>query len=96
MDALVRSMLERSMQAFLKQDAEAATQVLRDDDVVDQIYDELVQRTLNRMIEAPNTIESNLWLLHAAHCLERIGDRATNIAEQALFVVSGETPVDQN
>ncbi len=96
MDALVRSMLERSMQAFLKQDAEAATQVLRDDDVVDQIYDELVQRTLNRMIDAPNTIESNLWLLHAAHCLERIGDRATNIAEQALFVVSGETPVDQN
>ncbi|MDW8395283.1 MAG: phosphate signaling complex protein PhoU [Anaerolineae bacterium] len=96
MDAIVRSMLERSTYAFLKQDSEAANQVLHDDDLVDQIYEALVRHTLDRMIETPSTIESNLWLLHAAHCLERIGDRATNIAEQALFVITGETPTDRN
>lgn len=89
-DALVRDMLARSVHALLSDNAAEAERVLRDDAVVDALYGDLLRHIMAMMSRDPRNIEAGLWLLHAAHCLERIGDRATNIAERAIFVATGE------
>lgn len=96
MDRLAREMLERSTQAFLNRDVQAAQQVLDDDDVIDRMYNDLLTKTTSDMTNNPQHIECGTWLLHAGHCLERIGDRATNIAERTLFVETGDTLGDLN
>lgn len=96
MDRLSRDMLERSTQAFFNSDVAAANQVLADDEKLDGLYNELLKQTMVDMSDHPTHIESDTWLLHAGHCLERIGDRATNIAERVIFVVTGDNPGDLN
>jgi phosphate transport system protein len=96
MDALSRRMLERSTQAFFTGDTNVAQQVLADDEQMDVLYNELLKHTMADMSSNPNQIECGTWLLHAGHCLERIGDRATNIAERVIFVATGDNPGDLN
>lgn len=96
MDKLARDMLERSTQAFLNRDVDAARQVILDDDAVDNLYNTLLSHTMTDMSGNPSNIECGTWLLHAGHCLERIGDRATNIAERTIFVATGEITGDLN
>jgi phosphate transport system protein len=94
MDLLARSMLERSTQAFLDRDVQVAHEILEQDKRVDEMYSELLHNTMADMSNNPNHIECGTWLLHAGHCLERIGDRATNIAERVIFVATGDNPGD--
>jgi phosphate transport system protein len=96
MDVLARSMLERSTQAFLNRDVDAAKKVLDDDEHVDAMYNQLLKLAMADMSSTPAHIECGTWLLHAGHCLERIGDRATNIAERVIFVETGDNPGDMN
>jgi phosphate transport system protein len=96
MDGAARDMLERSTQAFLNNDEPAARQVLADDERVDLLYNEMLRHTMSEMLADPSRIECGTWLLHAGHCLERIGDRATNIAERVIFVTTGDNPGDLN
>lgn len=96
MDRLARSMLERSARAFLEGDVQLAQQVLEDDERLDQMYNALLAQAMNAMADSPRHIESGMWLLHAGHSLERIGDRATNVAERAIFVATGELTGDLN
>lgn len=96
MERLARSMLERSTRAFLEGDVQLAQQVLEDDERLDQMYNALLTQVMNAMADSPRHIESGVWLLHAGHSLERIGDRATNVAERAIFVATGELTGDLN
>jgi phosphate transport system protein len=96
MDLLARSMLERSTQAFLDRDVQVAHEILEQDKRVDEMYNDLLKNTMADMSSNPNHIECGTWLLHAGHCLERIGDRATNIAERVIFVATGDNPGDLN
>ncbi len=96
MERLACDMLERSTQAFLASDTQAARQVLEDDDRLDQMYNELLSSTMSLMAAQPQHIECGMWLLHAGHSLERIGDRATNIAERVIYVETGEVTGDLN
>lgn len=96
MDRLARDMLERSTRAFLDGDVQAARQVLDDDDRLDQMYNALLSQAMDVMAKHPQHIECGTWLLHAGHSLERIGDRATNIAERVIFVATGDLPGDLN
>lgn len=96
MDRAARDMLERSTKAFLDNDEAAARQVLADDERVDRMYNDLLQKTMAAMTDDPSHIECGTWLLHAGHCLERVGDRATNIAERVIFVTTGDNPGDLN
>jgi phosphate transport system protein len=89
-------MLERSMRAFLNRDVQGAEQVLNDDHRLDRMYDELLSSTMAAMATHPQHIECGIWLLHAGHNLERVGDRATNIAERVIFVETGDLPGDMN
>ena len=83
-------MLRRSLKALVERDADAATQVWEDDDAVDALYDSVVRELLEGMASEPNTIERGTHLLWLAHDLERIADRATNIAERVIFLVTGK------
>ena len=83
-------MLRRSLTALVERDTDAASQVWKDDDAVDVLYNEVCRKLLLGMAQAPATIERGTHLLWAAHDLERIADRATNIAERVIFLVTGK------
>jgi phosphate transport system protein len=96
MDVLARDMLERSVKAFADIDVAVARQIIADDNHVDQYYNELLSNVTSDMTTNATHIEGGTWLLHAGHCLERIADRATNIAERTIFVETGNFTGDLN
>ena len=83
------AMLHDSIGALLSRDTAKAQAVVDADDEVDDLYDQVYRELLLYMIEDPHTIQRATYLLWVAHDLERIADRATNIAEQVLFLVDG-------
>ena len=89
MDRVARGMLERATQAFVEKDTETAQVIIEEDNFVDKLYNDLVVYTTTMMSNDPSYIECGVWLMHAGHCLERIADRATNIAERVIFVETG-------
>ena len=62
------------------------------DDEVDQLYDQVFRELLTFMYENPRNIQRATWLVWVAHNLERIGDRATNIAERVIYLTTGQIP----
>lgn len=84
-----RDMLRRALDAFVARDAESARQVAEEDDEVDVLYDQVYRELLSFMIEDPGTITRATYLLWAAHNLERIADRVTNVCERVDFLVTG-------
>lgn len=84
-----KDMLRRSLDALVRRDAAAAAQVCHDDDDVDDLYDRVYHDLLEYMIDDPGTIQRATYLLWVGHDLERIADRATNIAERVIFLVVG-------
>lgn len=82
-------MLRRSLDALVKRDAAAARQVWDDDDEVDDLYDQVYRELLTYMMGDPTTIRRATYLLWVAHDLERIADRATNIAERVIYLAEG-------
>jgi phosphate transport system protein len=89
MGQLVESMLLRSLDAFVKGDAEVATSVLLSDDEVDSLRDSVYQELVAHMQKDPTTIPAAVDLIFVARNLERIADHATNIAEDVVFLVKG-------
>ena len=90
MDELTRSMLRRSLDAFMKRDAEAAREIGREDDVIDALYEQVYRELLTFMMADPGTINRATHLLWVAHNLERIADRVTNICERVVFLTTGK------
>jgi len=84
------SMLRRSLNAFVERDLETATNIPAEDSEVDQLYDQVYRELLFFMLQDPKTITRATHLLWIAHNLERIADRATNIAERVVFMVTGK------
>ena len=83
-------MLRDSIDALVQRDEIMANRVIKDDDEVDDLYDQVYRELLLFMIQDPRTIQRATYLLWAAHDLERIADRATNIAERVIYMVSGK------
>jgi phosphate transport system protein len=86
---LARSMLSDSISAFINADADAARAIVDQDDEVDALYDQIYRELLTFMMADPGTINRATRLLWAAHNLERIADRVTNICERVVFAVTG-------
>ena len=82
-------MLRDSLAALTDRDETRANKVLADDDEVDALYDQVYRELLFFMIQDPQSIQRATYLLWAAHDLERIADRATNIAERVIFLMTG-------
>ncbi len=84
-----RDMLRRSLTALVDRDADTARRICEEDDEVDAMQDSSYHALLQIMIENPSRIQEATYLLWATHNLERIADRATNIAERVVFLVTG-------
>ena len=90
MAEMASGMLRHSLDAFVNRDLVAAQQVCKDDDNVDEIYDQVYRELLSFMAEDPKTIKRATYLLWVTHDLERIADRATNIAERVIYLITGK------
>jgi phosphate transport system protein len=84
-----RGMLRKSIDAYIDADSEKAIAMVRRDDKLDKQYHKVVRETLNEMRD-DDYIRRATYLLWAGHNLERIGDRATNIAERVIFMTTGQ------
>jgi len=85
-----RSMLRRSMDAYLERDAEAARAIAAEDDEIDRLNEQVYRELLTYMIEDPRSITRATYLIWVAHNLERIADRTTNICERVIYLVTGQ------
>ena len=74
------SMLQRCMTAFVARDAEAAKKICNEDDEVDLLYDTIYNELVLLMVQDPKIIKDATYLIWAAHNIERMADRVTNIA----------------
>lgn len=90
MSDLVRMMVSKGLEAFMKNDSHLAHEVLSMEDQVNEYRDFLNKNLYMSMKENPNHLESNLEIFSIVRSLERIGDHAANIAEKVVFLVSGE------
>lgn len=84
------SMLSRALDAFVARDAVAARLIAAEDDRVDFLYNHVIHELMAEMIANPQIIDHANYLVWAAHNLERLADRVTNICERIIFVVTGE------
>ena len=83
-------MLRNSAQAFISRDVDLASNVVASDDEVDDLYNQVYRELLTYMLEEPGSIQRATYLLWVSHDLERVADRATNIAERVIYLVTGQ------
>jgi len=84
-------MLRDSLNSFTNGDPKLAVDVCARDDIVDNLRDQIARELITYMISDPRTIERALNLILISRDLERVADLATNIAEDVVFMVRGET-----
>jgi phosphate transport system protein len=89
MAKLAQDMIRNSMDAFVQRDVELARKVLKSDDAVDKVRDEMYAEIVKLMEEDPRSIHPGIDHIFVARGLERLADHATNIAEDVLFFVQG-------
>ena len=84
------TMLDRALRALTSKDVEEAEAICAADDEVDAFYKQTFNVVLSYMLENPRLIGAGTHLLQVAHELERVSDRATNVAERVIYTVTGE------
>jgi phosphate transport system protein len=89
MSALVESMVRKSLDSFVANDADMARSVLASDDAVDSLRTASYHELVSFMEKDPRNIPQALDLIGITRSLERIADHSTNIAEDVLFLVKG-------
>jgi len=88
MGDIAQSMLRDALDAFVKRDTRLAHEVLNEDDRLDSLKTQVFRDLLTYMLKDQSTVEPALDLILVSRHLERIGDHATNIAEDVIFMVS--------
>lgn len=95
MGGMVKGMIHDVLDSFVERDVEKAMAVIEADRDVDRTYTGLFREILTYMMEDPRNISLGTHLLFIAKNVERIGDHATNIAEQVHFMIEGAYPADE-
>ena len=88
----VQGMLRETLDAYIRGDADMAEDVRQHDHEVDQMYNALFREFLTHMMEDPRNITPCMHLHFMAKNIERMGDLTTNMAEQVIYLVTGEMP----
>jgi phosphate transport system protein len=83
------NMLHRALEAFTTANAEVAGEIPKEDDYVDSLYNQVHRELITYMIADPSIINRANYLMWAAHNLERMADRVTNICERTIYVATG-------
>ena len=92
MSKAVVEMLGHALDAYIHRDVALAEDVRNRDREVDQMYNALFREFLTHMMEDPRNITACMHLHFIAKNIERMGDHATTIAEQVIYLVTGEMP----
>ena len=87
-------MLHRAMTTYADEDMNTAALVIADDDIIDACYNSLYTNAIQSVINDPRNMDRANYVIWTAHNLERLGDRATNICERVMFIVTGERHPD--
>jgi phosphate transport system protein len=90
MTDFVAGMVRQALDAFVNLDSRQAARVIRLDDEADRLHAEIIADLIARMKADPARVEAGVSLFSATRHLERIGDHATNIAEDVVYLVDGE------
>jgi phosphate transport system protein len=83
-------MLHQALQAFVAGDAQSARKIPPLDDQVDELFKQVLRGILDSMASDPSAIDEYNHLLWAAHNLERLADRVTNICERTIYIDTGK------
>ncbi|MDH3670118.1 MAG: phosphate signaling complex protein PhoU [Gammaproteobacteria bacterium] len=83
-------MLRKCLLAFVETDADIAKGVIGTDDLVDELNKRLYDELINRIRRQPDNVEQAVFMLSVCRQLERIGDHACNIAEDVLYLLTGD------
>jgi phosphate transport system protein len=84
------SMLGRALQAFVTRNVDLARAVIREDEIVDDLYDQIYAELMTLIMQDVSKIRQANLLLMGAHNLERAADRCTNICERVIYCVTGK------
>lgn len=95
MGRLAQGRLKQVLDAYTNRDANAAMEVWRDDEEIDEMYNSVFRELLTYMMEDPRTIGACTHLMFIAKNIERIGDHATNVAETIRYLVTGDPTSDE-
>jgi len=90
MAELAQQMTRDALDSFVRKDADLARDVLKRDDEVDNLKDQVFRELLTYMMADPGTIQRALALILISRNIERIADHATNIAEDVIFLVEAK------
>ncbi|SEN47706.1 phosphate uptake regulator, PhoU [Pseudorhodobacter antarcticus] len=90
----VQLQLKNVLDAYARRDVVLAEQVRQDDHDVDQMYNALFREFITHMMEDPRNISACMHLHFIAKNIERMGDHATGIAEQVIYLVTGSLPAE--
>jgi phosphate transport system protein len=89
MEQFCREQLRAAMRALVDVSEEEARAVCARDDEIDHLYNSVYEDTMQLMSVAPDKVRQATHLLFAAHHLERLGDRVTNIGEDVVYLATG-------
>jgi phosphate transport system protein len=90
MGDIAQGMLRDALDAFVRKDVALAQSVLKRDDMLDDLKTQVFRDLLTYMLQDPTKIAASLDLILVSRHLERIGDHATNVAEDVIFMVSAK------
>ncbi len=91
MEKETSGMLKDAIQSFVNEDDKLAEDIIKRDDIVDNLQEQILRELITYMFDNPNTINRSLHLSRISHNFERIADLSTNIAEDVIFLKRGET-----
>ena len=90
MSDITIEMIHNSLRAFIESDSKGAIQVIGMDEVVDSIYDQIFRELLTFMMTDPKAVNRATRLIWVTHNIERAADRATNICERVVYMITGK------
>ena len=90
MGELVEKQVHDILDAFIRVDQEAAREVAERDDAIDQLYRKIFGDQIALLTEEPEFALRTQYMLNVAHTLERLADRVTNVAEDIVFLATGD------
>lgn len=90
MAELAVDMLHRAVGAFVAADGETARDIPKEDDLVDELYNQVYLDLVQVMIGDPSTIDRANYLMWVVHNLERVADRVSNICERTVYIATGQ------
>ena len=89
---IVDGMMSKSISAFLNEDMNLVREIKRDDDKVDDLFDQALKDISDSMFQEKDAISFLIYLLFVARFLERIADRAENIGDRTIYMITCEKP----